>query len=178
MWQLNLRESTPGITIPPATSLFQAPRQSGPLNWESASTKIKREKTGRGEDSVPSFFLFPAPPTFCTPFFRVFPTLSEILEQANQLQLAATRTQAKSRTIGMLEETCQWVKWLRSNSARDLTASKHFEYGIKNYGTHDGGLRMLIYFEKVFCILTISYISWPITLPNLELPDISIVSEY
>ena len=27
-------------------SLFQAPRKSGPLNWESANTKINREETG------------------------------------------------------------------------------------------------------------------------------------
>ena len=53
----------------------------------------------------------------------------------------------------MLEETCQWVKCLRSNSARDLLnpASKKFEYGIKMMED----IRMLIDFEKVFCILTI-----------------------
>ena len=38
----------------------------------------------------------------------------------------------------MPEETCQRVKCLRSNSARDLK--------IKNDGPHDGGLRMLIDF--------------------------------
>ena len=60
-------------------SLFQAPRKLGPLNWESANTKIKREETGERRDggndyrlSLPSFFLFPAPPTF-----HVFPTIWE-----------------------------------------------------------------------------------------------------
>ena len=164
MWQLNLREGTPGITIPPATSLFQAPRQLGGLDWESANTRIKREETGRGEDSVPSFFLFPALPTFCTTFFRVFPTLSEILEQTNQLQLAATRRQAKSRTIGMLEETCQRVKCLRSNSARDLTLPpKSSNTGLKWWR-----IKIVDRFRKGVLHTDNSYtcISWPITSPN------------
>ena len=132
-------------TIRPATNLFQAPRQSGPLNWGSANTKIKREKTGRGKDSVPTFFLFAAPPTFRTPFLSSSPHYLRILEQANQL-----RVRSKSETTGMPEEACQRVKRLWPRAARLEIVRK-----IKNDGPHDGGLRMLIDFEKVFCIQTI-----------------------
>ena len=44
--------------------------------------KIKREETGRG-GAIPSFFLFPAPPTFRVPFSFLSSLLSETLEQAN-----------------------------------------------------------------------------------------------
>ena len=44
-------------------SLFQAQRQSGPLNQESAKTKIKREETGepRGRGAYNHFFKRPVP---------------------------------------------------------------------------------------------------------------------
>ena len=66
-----------GSIIPGIYSLIQAPRWSGQLNWKSASTKIKLEETGKT-----SFFLFPAPPTFRTPFTFASSPLSESLEQA------------------------------------------------------------------------------------------------
>ena len=44
-------------------SLFQAPRWSGPLNWESANKKIKREETGEsgGDGACNHFFKRPVP---------------------------------------------------------------------------------------------------------------------
>ena len=48
---------------PSETSLFEAPRQSGPLNWESANTNIKREETGEsgGGGACYHFFKRPVP---------------------------------------------------------------------------------------------------------------------
>ena len=44
--QFLVAKTLPWVTYRWTPSLFQAPRQSGPLNWESANTEIKREETG------------------------------------------------------------------------------------------------------------------------------------
>ena len=62
-------------------SLFQAPRQSGPRNRESANN-ITGGNWGE-QLSLPSFFLFPAPTTFGVPFSFASSPRSESLEQAS-----------------------------------------------------------------------------------------------
>ena len=57
-------------------SLFQAPGELGPLNWESANTKIKREEAGESRALSPFLFPFSRPANFSRAFFfRVFPTM-------------------------------------------------------------------------------------------------------
>ena len=61
---IRVNKAYPGFPSP--FTLFQAPRESGPLNWESANTKIKREETGE------RLFPFSRPPTFaCHPLSRL-----------------------------------------------------------------------------------------------------------
>ena len=67
-------------------SLIQAPRESGPQNWESAKMKIQWEETDRGEkgwwvSGLYSCSLIPVCPLFHAFHFHVFP-LFESLEQA------------------------------------------------------------------------------------------------
>ena len=66
-------------------SLFHAPRQSGPLNLRKRKNENKTVVNWGGKGrrtSLPSFFLFPAPPTFRVPFSFASSPVSESLEQA------------------------------------------------------------------------------------------------
>ena len=98
------------LSINTETSLFQAPRESGPLTWESANTKIKREETGdsrAGGASLyvlsPFLFLFPAPPTFRVPFSFASSPPSESLEQAIQKPISKKQWKKKIKSSWLSE---------------------------------------------------------------------------
>ena len=61
-------------------SLFQAPRFSGPLNWESAKTKIKRKETGASRDGLFAFPLLSRLPHYLRAWNRLSaPQLSRFI---------------------------------------------------------------------------------------------------
>ena len=65
---IRVNKAYPGFPSP--FSLFQAPRESGPLNWESANTKTKT-----GGNWGEAFSFFPPRQLSHAIHFRIFPTI-------------------------------------------------------------------------------------------------------
>ena len=103
--------------------------------------KKQREETRKRKGDLPfSFFLFPAPPTFCVPFTFASSPLSERLEHASVL---------------VFQE-----KWL--SNARDKTLDVHLEVSVKKHIT--SGTPIRFQFRRPS-----PYKPWPVCLPELLL---------
>ena len=119
------------LKLCPIPSLFQAPRWSGPLYWESANTKIKREETGErgGGGACNHFFKRPVP----VYQLLVYPLIGQIWQIISTL---SKRVVSVTQRDGVRRPRA-WNRGIHDNFCVERMFTRFPAHGSAEEGTED-----------------------------------------